>query len=155
MQISEITQYLHHRVPYLMLDEVLELSSKKVVAVKTHHLTEAHIQGHFPGAHIVPGAMLQEMCTQAAGLLITKYYSPTPNYNSQTTKGWALGVLKKVDFAKYISLVKPEKVVKVEVELIENIENLFHFKARVLQDGVIKAKLGFNLINISDQHLFA
>lgn len=155
MLSTDIQKLLHHRPPYLMLDKVLELNSDSIKAQKTHVLTEGHIAGHFPGAPVVPGAMLQEMCTQAAGVLITKYHSPVANYNSGTTKGWALGVLNKVEYAKYLSIVKPNIPVQVEVRLIERLDQLFKFKANVLQNNEVKAKLKFNLMNISDSFLLS
>jgi hypothetical protein len=41
-----------------------------------------------------------------------------------------------------------------EVDFIERLGPLFKFKAKVLQDGRVKAKLMFSLINLSDEHLF-
>ena len=87
MNKEQIKNILHQREPYLMVDQVLHISEKTIHTCKNHQGNEAHVQGHFPGAPVVPGAMLQEICTQSAGILITQYYSPVLNYNSNTTKG--------------------------------------------------------------------
>lgn len=153
MNTSDITELLHQREPYLMVSEITECDQKKIKAKKIFSGEEFFLKGHFPDAPVVPGAMIQEFCTQSAGILISKYHSPVENYNSKSTKGHALGVLRKVNYAKFISIVKPTDFIECEVELEEKIENLFHFKARVIQNSQVMAKIGFTLTNISDDHL--
>jgi len=58
-----------------------------------------------------------------------------------------------VDYAKYLGVVKVDREVFAVVDLIEQLGPLFKFKARVLQDGRLKAKLMFSLMNLSDDHL--
>ena len=154
MNRDEVKVLLHHREPYLMVDRIDALTPFTVTGVKIHRGDEAHLVGHFPGAPVVPGAMLQELCTQSAGALITKHYAPVENYDSEQTKGHALGVLSKVAYAKYLGMVKTDLEVFAQVELVEKLGPLFKFKAKVFQDGRIKAKLRFSLINLSDEHLF-
>lgn len=153
MQKEEIKTLLHHRDPYLLVDEVCEIAPLKIKTKKIHTGLEFYIHGHFPGAPVVPGAMQQEMCTQSAGILLTKFHCPVDNYHSEKTKGWAIGVLNKVESAKYLSIVKPEFDIDIEVELVEQQDNLFKFRAKVFQKGALKSKLRFNLMNISDSYL--
>lgn len=154
MDSELIKKYLHHRDPYLMISAIESIDSNSIIISKIHQGTEGHIQGHFPGAPVVPGAMLQEICTQAAGIIIAKYYSPVPNYDSDKTKGYALGVLKSVRYAKYKGIVKPDRIIKAEVKLVDNLGEIFQFKANVYQDAKNKASLMFTLVNISDSHLY-
>lgn len=153
MNITQIEETLHQRRPYLMVDEVIEINKDRIKTLKVHHGDEAHIHGHFPGAPVVPGAMLQEICTQSAGILISKFYSPVKDYNSQTTKGWALGVLKKVNYAKFQEITKPDKEILAVVDLIDFEQQLFKFSAKIFQDNQLKAKFSFNLVNISDEYI--
>ncbi len=154
MNQEQIKNILHQRGSYLMVDQVLSISENSIHTSKSHSGDEPHVLGHFPGAPVVPGAMLQEICTQSAGILITQFYSPVKNYNSNTTKGWALGVLNKVEFAKYLEMVKPHQAIEAKVELLEQQDGLFKFRAQVYQEQKLKAKLKFNLVNISDQYLY-
>ena len=153
MDRDEIKVLLHHREPYLMVDRVDELTKTHICGVKLHRGDESHLKGHFPGAPVVPGAMLQELCTQSASVLLTRFYSGVIDYDSERTKGHAIGVLSKVWYAKYYSLAKPEEELFAEVDLLEQIGNLFKFRARVEQGGQLKAKLQFSLMNLSDTHL--
>lgn len=153
MNKEEIKVLLHHREPYLMVDKVISLDEKRIETIRTVSMDEGFIQGHFPGAPVVPGAMLQEMCTQSGGILITKLYSPEDNYHSEKTKGHALGVLKEVHSAKYHSITKPEKEISIKLELIKRRKSRFVFKAEVFQEENLKAQLEFTLVNIPDEIL--
>tara|TARA_Y100000385_G_C13011861_1_gene602036 strand:- start:495 stop:962 length:468 start_codon:yes stop_codon:yes gene_type:complete len=155
MNKSEIVKILHHRDPYLLIDEVDTIDQNFIITKK--HLTgeEYFFKGHFPGAPVLPGAMMQEMTTQTAGVLITKFYFPGDNYDSTKSKGHALGVLKKVNYAKFKGFAKPGDSLKITVRLVESLENLFEFEADIkLADKVIM-KNSFQLINISDEYLYS
>jgi len=148
-----IQKKLHHRKPYLMIDEVIEASPHQIKTKKIPHLEEYYLQGHFPNSPIVPGAMMQEMTTQSAGLLITLFYSPVENYDSETTKGHALGVLRAVHYAKFKKFARPDDILNVSVDLIEHHGNSFRFKARIECKNEKIMSNEFTLINISEDQL--
>lgn len=148
-----ILKRLHHRPPYLLIDEVIEASNDSIWARKIPKKEEFFIQGHFPGAPVVPGAMMQEMTTQAAGILISEFYSPVPDYDSENTKGHALGVLRSIHYAKYKKFVRPEDVLDIKVELILNVDNSFRFKAFIECCGEKIMANEFTLINIKEELL--
>ena len=148
-----ILRRLHHRPPYLMINEVLEHSVKQLTAVSLPKGDEFYLLGHFPGTPVVPGAIMQEMTTQAAGLLITEHYSPIPDYDSQTTKGWALGVLRAVHNAKYKSFARPGDRMVIKVELIDHVDAVFRFKGKIeVNDSTIMFN-EFSLVNIEEEKL--
>ena len=149
----DIQKRLHHRPPYLLLSEVIEHSSKALHAQLTPRGDEFYMLGHFPNAPIVPGAMMQEMTTQAAGLLITEYYSPVDDYDSEKTKGWALGVLRSVHMAKYKNFARPGDVLNIKVELLDHIENSFRFRGSIENKNKKIMLNEFTLINISEEKL--
>lgn len=149
----DIKKRLHHRAPYLMVDEVIEHSKEHIVALKTATLDDFYIQGHFPGAHIVPGAIMQEMTTQTAGLLIAEHYSPVKDYDSESTKGFALGVLRSVHHSKFKKFARPKEKLEIHIQLIENQGPLFRFKGFIELDGQKIMSNEFTLVNISDKHI--
>lgn len=147
MNKVEIKKLLHHREPYLLVDSIVESSPEFLHAQKDmseHPITE----GHFPGAPIVPGAMLQEMCTQAAGVLITKYHAPVEDYDSEKTKGYALGVLREVFSAKYSGMTRPDNLIDIKVRLDQKKRTRFDFSGEVYQNGECRAQVKFQLVNI-------
>lgn len=148
-----IQKRLHHRPPYLFLSKVMEHSKQFLYAQVIPKGDEFYLQGHFPHAPIVPGAIMQEMTTQAGGLLITEHYSPVPDYDSEKTKGWALGVLRAVHLAKYKHFARPGDVLDIKVELLDHIENSFRFRGHIEILGKKIMYNEFTLINISEQKL--
>jgi len=153
MHKNEILTLLHHRDPYLLIDEVISIDESHITCKKRLTGDEYFFRGHFPGAPILPGAMMQEMTTQSAGVLITKFYSPVDNYDSNKTKGHALGVLKKINYAKYKGFAKPGDILRIEVILNERIENLFSFKASIFSGDKVIMSNSFLLTNIEDKHI--
>jgi UDP-3-O-[3-hydroxymyristoyl] N-acetylglucosamine deacetylase/3-hydroxyacyl-[acyl-carrier-protein] dehydratase len=69
LDIHQIEKTLPHRYPFLLVDKVLELTDKYVVAVKNVTYNEPFFQGHFPGNSVMPGVLQVEALAQAGGLL--------------------------------------------------------------------------------------
>jgi 3-hydroxyacyl-[acyl-carrier-protein] dehydratase len=71
MDVVEIQKLLPHRYPFLMVDGILELERlKHIVGIKNVTINEAHFQGHFPGAPVMPGVLIIESMAQTGGLLL-------------------------------------------------------------------------------------
>jgi 3-hydroxyacyl-[acyl-carrier-protein] dehydratase len=127
---------LYHRSPYLLLDEVVECSSTQTTAVKKLVGDEFFFRGHFPNAPILPGALMQEMTTQTAGVLIARFHNPmgdsydTNNFDPERP---ALGVLSRIKDAKFKSFAKPGDTLRIQVELIEKIENAMEFTGKIIK----------------------
>ncbi|MEM0925491.1 MAG: hypothetical protein AAGJ83_05595, partial [Planctomycetota bacterium] len=75
-RFDSVEDYLHHRPPYLMVDRIVSIESRTITTGLTVRDDAFYITGHFPGAPILPGAMMQEMSTQSAGILIAACYNP-------------------------------------------------------------------------------
>jgi 3-hydroxyacyl-[acyl-carrier-protein] dehydratase len=155
MNTQHIKKRLHHRAPYLLIDQVAEHSPDSITTHFTPKDEDFFIQGHFPGMPIVPGAMMQEMSTQAAGLLIAEYHSPVSDYDSEKKTGIALGVLRSVQYAKFKSFAKPGDLMEIKVSLLDKSENLFRFRSTIEVLGKKIMANEFTLVNISDGKLRA
>lgn len=148
-----ILKRLHHRPPYLLINEVIDHCPKSLKARSVTSGEEFFLQGHFPGSPVVPGAIMQEMTTQAAGLLITEHHSPVADYDSDTTKGWALGVLRAVHSAKYKNFARPRDKMHIHVELIDKVDSLFRFKGKISVEDKVIMHNEFSLVNIEEAKL--
>jgi UDP-3-O-[3-hydroxymyristoyl] N-acetylglucosamine deacetylase/3-hydroxyacyl-[acyl-carrier-protein] dehydratase len=67
--IHAIEKKLPHRYPFLLIDKVIEMTDKYVVAVKNVTYNEPFFQGHFPGNCVMPGVLQVEALAQAGGIL--------------------------------------------------------------------------------------
>lgn len=64
-----IQKILPHRYPFLLVDKVMELTEKCVIAIKNVTYNEPFFQGHFPGNAVMPGVLQVEALAQAGGFL--------------------------------------------------------------------------------------
>ena len=134
-----VKDLLHQRAPHLWVDEILESSLSKIigrVSVSENHPT---IQSHFPGAPVVPGSIVQEMCTQTAACLLTEYHVA-----QEQRKDLAIGVLMRIHDAKFKGFVRPPETCHIHVELLSRALAAYRFKAKVeTEDGTLIAKFHF------------
>jgi UDP-3-O-[3-hydroxymyristoyl] N-acetylglucosamine deacetylase / 3-hydroxyacyl-[acyl-carrier-protein] dehydratase len=71
LTIEQITQYLPHRYPFLLVDRVVEFEERKrIVGLKNVTINEPFFQGHFPGKPVMPGVLIIEAMAQVGGLLV-------------------------------------------------------------------------------------
>ena len=147
--------YLHHRPPYLLVEKIVSIEPTKITTEKTFSGEEFFYQGHFPGAPIFPGAMMQELTTQSAGILIAAEHNPMEAYNTEDPffNEYALGVLVKVNQARYKGFARPGDLLTVQVTLNEIVSDAFDFSATIEVGGKKIMRNAFQLMNIKSSAL--
>ncbi len=145
-----VEDYLHHRAPYLMVGGIAEIGDRSIQT--TTRITDEmdFLRGHFPGSPVVPGAMLQEVTTQSAGILLAARFNPMEEYNTHDPvfNEYALGVLIRVKGARFRGFVRPGDLLHTTVELIERVGDVFEFQGRVSVNGKVVMSNCFQLANI-------
>lgn len=156
-QLENVTDYLHHREPYLMVERIVAIGDRSIETAKVVSGEEFFIPGHFPGAPIFPGAMMQELTTQSAGVLIASKFNPNAEYNTHDPNfnEYALGILVKVNSARYKSFARPGDELLVSVALNEIVSDVFEFSASIKVDGKTIMRNAFQLTNIKSSVLTA
>lgn len=98
------------RVKFNLLDNVESLDAGRIVAVKTVTLSEEYLADHFPKFPVLPGVMMLEALTQAAGWLL------------HHRRGFAksITVLKEARNVKYGTFVAPGNTLRVEVDFLKD-----------------------------------
>lgn len=149
-QFDRVEDYLHHRPPYLMVDTISSIDATKIVTQTTVREDAFFIAGHFPGAPILPGAMMQEMSTQTAGILIAAKYNPMEKFNTHDPffNEYALGVLVKVKQARYRGFARPGDQLTTTVRLQEMVGSVFEFAAQIECADKVIMKNSFQLSNV-------
>ena len=156
-RFENIDEYLHHRPPYLLVEKIDSLEERQITTSKQVTEEEPWIRGHFPGAPVFPGAIMQELVTQSAGILIAANYNPMESYITSDPKHneYALGVLVKVDSARYRGFARPGDQLTATVNLNEITGTLFDFSGHLhIQEAEIM-KINFRLCNIPSSALTA
>jgi UDP-3-O-[3-hydroxymyristoyl] N-acetylglucosamine deacetylase/3-hydroxyacyl-[acyl-carrier-protein] dehydratase len=69
LDIQQIERTLPHRYPFLLVDKVMEITDKHVIAIKNVTYNEPFFQGHFPGNSVMPGVLLAEALAQTGGFI--------------------------------------------------------------------------------------
>lgn len=104
---------------FSLIDKVEELSPQRIVAVKYVSLAEEYLADHFPTFPVLPGVMMLEALTQAAGWLL----------HVRSDFARSMAVLKEAKNVKYGRFVAPGNALRVEVELAKETAGGAIFKA--------------------------
>ena len=110
LDINEIMALLPHRYPFLLIDRVLEMESKKrIVAIKNVTANEPHFVGHFPDYPIMPGVLMVEAIAQTGGALLLR------EIEDRESK---LMVFTGIEQAKFRRAVVPGDQLRIEVTVL-------------------------------------
>lgn len=101
----DVREVLPHREPLLLIEKVIELSDRRVVAVRTFRADEPVFSGHFPGHPVVPGVYLVEGLAQTMA-----YYALL---HRKAPRVFLVGI----DRARFRSVVEPGAEVRFEVDV--------------------------------------
>ncbi len=107
LEASEIMQIIPHRYPFLLIDRVLELEEKRVVAVKQVSANEPQFTGHFPGRPIMPGVLMVEALAQAGAVAVL----------SRPENRGKLALFAGIDECRFRRLVAPGDTLRLEVTM--------------------------------------
>jgi UDP-3-O-[3-hydroxymyristoyl] N-acetylglucosamine deacetylase / 3-hydroxyacyl-[acyl-carrier-protein] dehydratase len=106
--IHAIEKKLPHRYPFLLIDKIIEISEKQIVAIKNVTYNEPFFQGHFPGNCVMPGVLQVEALAQCGGIL-TIPDDPDHDYDTY---------FLKIDNCKFKNKVVPGDTLILKMELM-------------------------------------
>ena len=131
MDILDITKYLPHRYPFLLIDRVLSFEiGKTLTAIKNVTINEPFFTGHFPGNPIMPGVLIIEALAQAAAILA---YRSLKGPNKPTP----LFYLVSIDKTIFKKVVVPGDQLLLQIQITANRNNIWKFNGQALIDGQI------------------
>lgn len=105
----EIEKTIPHRYPFLLVDRVDILESKKrAIGTKGTTMNEHFFQGHFPGHPIMPGVLIVEALAQTACVLMLA------DGGLEGKIAYFLGI----EACKFRAPVKPGQLLKLHVEML-------------------------------------
>ena len=105
---------------FQLIDQVLEATPEKVVAVKNVTSAEEYLADHFPSFPVLPGVFMLEAMVQAARTLLER-------------RGHSRMMVGEVRALRYGSFVCPGESLKIEVVLQKEVDGAFVFKGQGLR----------------------
>lgn len=111
-----ITDLIPQRAPFLFVDKIINRSETKISTTLTLTGKEDFFKGHFPGNPIMPGVLLQEAIFQTGAALMA------------SKVGGGLGVVTRVQNAKFKNMARPGDLLEMEVELVDSLANAYFMK---------------------------
>lgn len=126
-----------------LIDNIESLSDQRIVAVKFVSLAEEYLADHFPTFPVLPGVLMLEAITQAAGWLL----------HHRTNFSKSMAVLKEAKNVKYGQFVAPGNYLRVDVEFAKLTETGATFKANGFAgtDPALQARLELAYFNLGDK----
>ena len=123
MDREEIKQYLPHREPMLLVDE-MHLDENGVGHAQYRiREDEFFTRGHFPGNPVVPGVILCEIMAQSCTVLVLD------DVIGKNT------LYRGIDQVKFKNMVKPGDLCEITCTLDDKKAGLYFCSARLCVDG--------------------
>jgi 3-hydroxyacyl-[acyl-carrier-protein] dehydratase len=135
----DVKSLIPQREPFLFIDKIIECSEKIIVTSLFLTGKEEFFKGHFPGNPIMPGVLLQEAIFQSGAALMAA---------SQTTAG--LGVVTRVQNAKFKNIVRPGDTLIIHVELLEKLANASYMKGNIKVNNKTVVVMEFAVAEITE-----
>ena len=136
MDREELKQYLPHREPMLLVDEI-EIDAEGVAHGKYRIKDdEFFCRGHFPGNPIVPGVIQCEIMAQSCALLVKD------EIQGKTT------LYSGINNVRFKNVVRPGDLCEITAKLTNRRGQLFFCEANLKVDGKLccKGELSFALV---------
>ena len=133
MDITEISKYLPHRYPFLLVDRVVEITAgESITAYKHLSANEAFFEGHFPENPVFPGVLLLEAMAQTAGIL--GFYT-----QGKTVADGSMYYFAGVDKLRFKRVCVPGDQVMLRAAVVSEKRGIWKFDVSADVDGDLAA----------------
>ena len=113
-----------HRPPFLFINEIIEIDSRRIVARSQADPEADFFRGHYPGEPVMPGVLLCECCFQAGALLIAHFIG-----KERASQG--IPVLTRIADARFKQIIRPGDTLIAEVNIDEELDDAFFLTGRL------------------------
>jgi beta-hydroxyacyl-ACP dehydratase FabZ len=129
--VKDIMQFIPHRYPFLLVDRIIEITEKTVVALKNVTINEPHFQGHWPDEPVMPGVLQLEAMAQAGAVLLFD------QVKKQGQAGKVDIFFRKIDKAVFRKIVRPGDQIIFEIEVLSQRRGIHTMRGEAKVNGEI------------------
>ncbi|MGA3065567.1 MAG: beta-hydroxyacyl-ACP dehydratase [Tepidisphaeraceae bacterium] len=128
---------------FYLLDKIESVSETRLIALKHVSLAEEYLADHFPTFPVLPGVLMLEALSQAAGWLL----------HLRREFARSMTILKEARNVKYGAFVPPGGILRVDVELAKLTDEGGSFKALASLDGktAVSGRIEMAYFNLAAQ----
>ncbi len=142
LNILKIMELMPHRAPFIMIDKVVDITPcQSRTGIKNVSINEPFFQGHFPDNPIMPGVLQIEAMAQTAGVVIIASYPEEEKRNKSV-------LFMSIDGEKFRKPVLPGDVLKMHVEKIQQLKNVYKFKGEAFVENTKVSECTFSAMII-------
>ena len=136
MNPESSTASIPHRPPFLFVDEVVELTSDRIVATKQAEPDADYFKGHYPGNPMMPGVLICESVCQAGAILMMHRVGDAAAHR-------VVPVLTRIKEAKFKHIIRPGQTLVLEVVFDEELGGAYYMTGRVTVAGRMVLRVSF------------
>lgn len=129
-----IKTLLPHREPILLIDRVISYDQQQISAQTDLSNHKGLFKGHFPDRSILPGIYMIEMAAQSGALLVAL---------SAGLDADKFIAFSGVDKVKFRSPVKPDDIIRVDVEIVKVRGPFYKFSGKAFVGEALVMSLDF------------
>jgi 3-hydroxyacyl-[acyl-carrier-protein] dehydratase len=128
---AEIEEILPHRDPFLLIDEVLELTPGFGAVARKHvRDDEWYLAGHFPGRPVMPGVLIVEALAQTGAVAVL----------SEDENRGRIALFAGIDDCRFKRVVEPGDTLELRCELEKVRGPIGRGKAEARVDGSVACR---------------
>jgi 3-hydroxyacyl-[acyl-carrier-protein] dehydratase len=128
---EQIEQILPHRDPFLLIDEVVELTPGMGAVARKHvRVDEWYLAGHFPGRAVMPGVLIVEALAQTGAVAVL----------SEEEYRGRIALFAGIDDCRFKRVVEPGETLDLRCELERMRGPIGRGKAEARVDGELACR---------------
>ena len=122
------------------MDKIIDITETSITTEKRVKCDDFFFQGHYPENPIMPGVLVCEAVFQSGAILISRILK---NSGTSAIESEKIPVLTRIKDVKFKSMVRPDDVLQMQVEISEIIGGAFFMKGVAKVDGKVAVRVEF------------